>query len=297
MVDIPHVSVHRLHERLSFSEPLSYPASSLSKPLTEWNMEEDDAPILRYLYRNFKPHRHLEYGTWQGMGALYCLEECDATVWTINLLEGEAQSDGNWTYCHVLGEHEKIPLWSREQSFCDKQGNKATYYQSDSLGFIGRKYRERKFSHRVCQIYCDSRKWDTNNYCKDYFDSALIDGGHQIGVVINDTFKALELLRPGGMIMWHDFCPNQEVLDTFQTSENVYNAITLCWSQIGQNAKDLFWIEPSYILLGIISDSSKKTIFTGKLSEIPLLEGEMNKVNNTEKILVHPDNEYLWTWI
>ena len=88
MIDVSVVSVKDLHVKLGFSTPIDYPVSSLAKPLTKWNMEIDDAPIFRYLYRNIMPLRHLEFGTWQGTGVLYCLEECDATVWTINLFEG-----------------------------------------------------------------------------------------------------------------------------------------------------------------------------------------------------------------
>ena len=31
--------------------------------------------------------------------------------------------------------------------------------------------------------------------------------GHATDVVISDTNKSLRLLRPGGLLLWHDFCP------------------------------------------------------------------------------------------
>ena len=76
LVDI--VGVADLHTRLSFSTPIDYPEASRRKPRRDWKMEDDDAPILRYLYRNVRPRRHLEFGTWSGTGACYCLEESDA---------------------------------------------------------------------------------------------------------------------------------------------------------------------------------------------------------------------------
>ncbi|GAG34474.1 unnamed protein product, partial [marine sediment metagenome] len=65
---IATVTVEQLHNRLGFKEPLKYPPTSRNKPLTAFNMDIDDSPILRYLYRNFQPRRHLEFGTWQGGG-------------------------------------------------------------------------------------------------------------------------------------------------------------------------------------------------------------------------------------
>ena len=89
LAGIDIVSVDTLHERLGFSEPLLYPPESRNRSFLDWKMEVDDAPILRYLYRQFRPRRHLEFGTWLGTGACYCLEESDATVWTMNLPSGE----------------------------------------------------------------------------------------------------------------------------------------------------------------------------------------------------------------
>ena len=74
-------------------------------------MEVDDAPILRYLYRNLKPCRHLEFGTWQDQGALYVLEEFHATVRTINFLEGETGAEQNFTYGHFPAETSELNAW------------------------------------------------------------------------------------------------------------------------------------------------------------------------------------------
>lgn len=106
--------VHSLHSRLSFATPLDYPNSSLTKPLTQWRMEEDDSPIFRYIYRNFQPTRHLEFGTWEGTGATYCLEESDATVWTLNLLEGEKNESGKMLYSSSLNTMISVPEWSHK---------------------------------------------------------------------------------------------------------------------------------------------------------------------------------------
>jgi methyltransferase family protein len=218
------VPVEELARRMGFAEALDYPDGSRHKPLSDWKMEVDDSPIFRYLYRNSLPRRHLEFGTWQGTGTLYCLEECAATVWTLNLAEGEVSEDGTHAY------------------------------ESDSGALIGQFYRQRGFGHRVCQIYCDSRDWDISHYPQDFFDSALIDGGHNPDVVASDTTKALRLLREGGVCMWHDFCPDPEVLERSPASLGVVEAVLTNWTTIRSRMQDIFWIEPSHILLGVVGE-------------------------------------------
>ncbi|MFB3786089.1 MAG: FkbM family methyltransferase [bacterium] len=236
------VPVQELHKKMGWSTPLDYPAASLRKPLIQWKMEVDDSPIFRYLYRHFRPRRHLEFGTWQGTGVLYCLEECEATVWTLNLPRGETLPDGSPAYSVPASEAPDVPAWVRPVP-----GG----YQTDSCGFIGRYYLERNLGKRVCQIYCDSREWDIANYPEGFFDSALIDGGHQEDIVANDTRKAMQLVRSGGLILWHDFCPRPEVLNAYECARGVYRAIQASRPWLQTHMKELFWIYPSWILMGI----------------------------------------------
>ena len=172
------VDVSALHERLTLPEALAYPSASRQKSFFDWKMEDDDAPILRYLYRNFRPRRHLEFGTWAGTGTCYCLEECDATVWTLNLLEGEL-IEGKPAYSSTIDD-------TPEGAVPVQHVDGRPVYQTDAGLLIGRRYREAGFGHRVCQIYCDSRTWDTRAYPRDFFDSVLIDGGHSADVVLSD---------------------------------------------------------------------------------------------------------------
>lgn len=241
----------KLHQRLNWAQPLDYPAESLARPLQDWNMERDDGPILRYLYRQLRPRRHLEFGTWYGDGVLRVLEECAATVWTLNLLEGERKATGEWAYSTARPDVGELPKWAESQSATLADGTPHTWFQTDSYGFIGRKYLERHLGHRVCQIYCDSRQWDTSNYPADFFDSAFIDGGHQYEVVASDTDKALGVLRPGGLILWHDFCPDPVVQSQCGSTQEVLCYVRAHRQHLMEQLSDLFWIQPSWLLLGI----------------------------------------------
>ena len=241
LIDI--VDVSTLHQRLAFTTPLEYPDSSRRKDFRDWKMEDDDAPILRYLYRNFRPRRHLEFGTWAGTGACYCLEECDASVWTINLLEGEL-IDGKPAYSAPIDDPVEgaVPI--------DHVGDRPVY-QTDAGLLVGRRYREAGFGHRVCQIYCDSRRWDTSAYPRDFFDSVLIDGGHTQDVVHSDTLKAFSVTRPGALVMWHDFCPDPAVSAAFSSVTGVITGLSENWTQIAPFLRDVFWVQPSFLLIGV----------------------------------------------
>jgi hypothetical protein len=242
---VPAVPVARLHTRLDLATPLAWRPSPPDKPLTHWKMEIDDAPIFRYFYRHMRPRRHLEFGTWQGEGVLYCLEECDATVWTINLLHGEVRPDGTWAYGTSFSDPAAVPAWSNKVVYAQ------TWYQTDALGFIGWRYLQRGLGRRVCQVYCDSQEWDSSNYPDGFFDTALIDGSHSEEVVASDTRNACRLVRPGGLIFWHDYCPDPEVLASCSSVAGVMAAIDHNRAWLGTQVRDLFWVQPSWILVGV----------------------------------------------
>ncbi len=227
------------------------PFTPSTKALDEWKMEDDDAPIFQFLYRAHRPRRHLEFGTWQGWGTALCLESCAATVWTINLPDGESRSDGTWAYGERVVDASNAPPGSVTATFGEDELGPRTYHRTDADGYIGRIYREKSLGNRVCQIYCDSREWDTSNYPADFFDSVLVDGGHQPEVAMNDARKSLQLLRSGGLIMWHDFCPLPEIRSQFETVKGVTAGIELILPELQSQLRNLCWINPSWILLGI----------------------------------------------
>jgi hypothetical protein len=234
-----------------FHWPGKLPFSPSTKTFDQWKMEDDDAPIFRFLYRAHQPQRHLEFGTWQGWGAALCLESCTATVWTINLPDGENRADGTWAYGERVIDASNAPQGIVTATFGEDELGPKNYHRTDAGGYIGHIYREKGLGNRVCQIYCDSREWDTSNYPANFFDSVLIDGGHQPDVVINDSRKAVEVLRPGGVVMWHDFCPFPEIRSQFETVNGVTVGIESILPELRSQLKKLCWLNPSWILLGI----------------------------------------------
>ena len=206
---------------LGTSVQLDVSQERINKPLSNWKMETDDAPILEHLWRSQSPRRHLEFGTWEGFGTSLVARATNAEIWTINLPAGEVQTDGT-------------PL----------------YASTDSGEFIGRMYRQAGYSARVNQLLCDSRAFDTAKFGPDHFDTVLIDGGHTPDIVTSDTDKALRVLRRGGMCVWHDFCPDPETLAKNLAPLGVVQAIVENFDRWRPRFEKMFWIRKSWMLVG-----------------------------------------------
>ena len=211
-------------------------------------MENDDSQILAYLYRNHQANRHLEFGTWEGFGAVLCAENCDAEIWTLNLPEGERTGEGVPIYGRTLIVGDELPEGAAIS-------NEASVVQTDAGDWIGWRYRAAGYGQRVRQILVDSTKWDSSPFADGFFDSILIDGGHATDVVISDTRKSLRLLRPGGLLLWHDFCPADEPMKYSAATRGVINALHSHWHEWAPSFDLLLWIRPSYLLLGRKSGS------------------------------------------
>ena len=234
-----------------FPSYIKSPPEASASQLDQRTMEGDDAPILRFIYQAHQPRRHLEFGTWQGWGTSLCLESCAATVWTMNLPDGESRSDGTWAYGERVIDSSNVPQGIVTANYgADEQGP-INYHRTDAGGYIGRIYREKGLGARVCQIYCDSRDWDISNYPADFFDSVLIDGGHQPEVIISDSRKSFQVLRSGGLIMWHDFCPLPEIRSQIETVRGVTAGIESILPELQAELVRICWINPSWILLAM----------------------------------------------
>lgn len=244
MTYIDIVDTNALHTRLGFGAPYVQGAAQVNKPLVDWKMEEDDAPILSYLYAHAKPQHHFEFGTWQGFGATLCARACDAEIWTVNLPDGEVHN-GEPAYASQADETAAIDGATKIQR------GAATIVQTDSGPFIGHMYREAGFTDRVHQMLADSAKMPLDSFAAEFFDTTLIDGGHTAQVVAADTERALAWLRPGGLCFWHDFCPHPEVLRRNTATFGVAQAVSANWAQWSGQLRDAFWIRKSCILVGV----------------------------------------------
>lgn len=226
------VAVDQLDAALGFKRPYLGHAKVIRHPLAHFNMARDEGAMFRYLFEQSAPRRHLEFGTWEGQGTVFCASSCAAEIWTINLPDGEVDANGN-------------PLYSQA-------GAGATgVVRTDSGSSIGWRYRAAGYADRVHQILCDSREFDTRPFAPGFFDSVFVDGGHTAEVMTSDTEKSLPLLRAGGLMIWHDFCPEPETLKLMGAPRGVVRAMVDNWARWSPQFSRLFWVRPSWTLIGV----------------------------------------------
>ncbi len=231
--DIDIVPVEELGAALGFSRPFVPEVMLYGHALADFQTERDEAAIYRYIYSNMRPHRHLEFGTWEGFNVVLCAEASEAEIWTLNLPGGEVDADGQ-------------PLYgSTEPGWQPSDGG------GDSGTAIGWRYRKAGYSDRVHQILCDSREFDDSAFPAGWFDTVLIDGGHQSDVVASDTNKALRLVRQGGIVIWHDFCPDPRTLAQAVAPRGVTRAVLDHFEDWRPSLSRLFWVRPSWMLIGV----------------------------------------------
>lgn len=57
---------------------------------------------------------------------------------------------------------------------------------------------------KITQLFGDSKAFDETPY-RRACDLIFVDGSHAYSYVMNDSEKAMRMLRPGGIILWHDY--------------------------------------------------------------------------------------------
>lgn len=67
-------------------------------------------------------------------------------------------------------------------------------------------YTDTPVASKVTQIFGDSKAFDETPWL-GACDLIFVDGAHAYSYVKSDTEKALRMIRPGGVIVWHDFSP------------------------------------------------------------------------------------------
>jgi hypothetical protein len=73
-----------------------------------------------------------------------------------------------------------------------------------SKSITGIDYRGKGVDQKIIQLFGDSTEFDFTSF-HDKVDIVFIDGAHNYPVVLSDTKNALQMVRKGGVIIWHDF--------------------------------------------------------------------------------------------
>jgi predicted O-methyltransferase YrrM len=131
-----------------------------------------------------RAHRIFEFGTATGKSAYLMARNApdDARIVTITLPPGELA-----TYTTAAGD--------------SRAGEKAARNESRFTEFL---YTGSDAEARIEQLFGDTKRLDTTPY-RGTCDLIFIDGSHTYSYVMSDTRKALDMLAPNGIVLWHDY--------------------------------------------------------------------------------------------
>lgn len=69
---------------------------------------------------------------------------------------------------------------------------------------LGIAFRGTNWARRITQLLGDSGTFDFSPYF-DSMDMVTVDGSHTYRFVRSDSINAFRMIRPGGVVLWHDF--------------------------------------------------------------------------------------------
>lgn len=143
---------------------------------------DGEAWILAVLAR--QAHRMFEFGTCTGKTSYLWSRNApdDAEIVTLTLAP-EQRSD----YVADSGD--------------DRRDMRFALDESNFTEFI---YSGTSEATRITQLFGDSKSFDESLYV-GWADLVFVDGAHAESYVLSDSAKALRIVKPGGLILWHDY--------------------------------------------------------------------------------------------
>jgi len=151
----------------------------------EGNAYPFELMAISHLICELQPKNLLEIGTFDGNTTLQMALNSPETavIHTLDLPQDHIST--------------KLPIIKKDMKYIkDEQKQK-------------RKYVGSSVERKIVQHFGDSSTYDFNLFTQNGpVDFCYIDAGHSYENIKNDTEKALKILSPNGMILWHDFDPN-----------------------------------------------------------------------------------------
>jgi hypothetical protein len=93
-----------------------------------------------------------------------------------------------------------VAQYKREAS--DDSGD--TEFATRESGYSEFLYTGTEVAHKIEQLFGDSKTLDIAPWVGTC-DLVFVDGSHAYSYVVSDSAKALALVRPGGLVLWHDY--------------------------------------------------------------------------------------------
>ncbi|MEP6763579.1 MAG: class I SAM-dependent methyltransferase [Gemmatimonadaceae bacterium] len=104
------------------------------------------------------------------------------------------------------GDYDASPTDSREDT---------TFALRESVfeNFI---YTNTAVESAITQLYGDSKQLNESEW-KDWADLIFVDGSHARSYVESDSRKAMAMVKPGGLVLWHDYAGPRHASGVFLT--------------------------------------------------------------------------------
>lgn len=91
----------------------------------------------------------------------------------------------------------------------------------------------------------------TKRFSPGSFDCVVVVGDKSPSIMAERSEAALALTAAGGLILWHGFCPDAEAIDRNPVCRTVLASFVREFTRSKPLLKRRFWIQPSWILLGV----------------------------------------------
>jgi len=79
---------------------------------------------------------------------------------------------------------------------------------------------------RIEQLYGDSKSFDETPYI-GWADLVFVDGSHAESYVLSDSAKALRMVKPGGLVLWHDYAGPRHAPGVFHALNTLVRSMPL----------------------------------------------------------------------
>ena len=145
------------------------------------NISLAEITVMSKLVKQYNPNRLFEIGTFDGRTTLNLAANAssETEVYTLDLPKDKLSATD-------------LPLEAGEEKYIDKEISGVRFLGTDC-------------EQKITQLYGDSATFDFSPFFKTV-DFIFIDGSHSYEYVLNDSKRALQLLRDGrGVILWHDY--------------------------------------------------------------------------------------------
>jgi predicted O-methyltransferase YrrM len=144
------------------------------------NVSPFEIDVISRLVKFQRPQTIFEIGTFDGRTTLNMARHCadNARVHTLDLPAAQIDATG-------------LHIDQADRQFIAKRRSGALFIGTD-------------VEHKITQLYGDSATYDFSPFF-GMVDFVFVDGSHSYEYVLQDSQTAVKLVRPGGVILWHDY--------------------------------------------------------------------------------------------